>query len=205
MAPPTASLRSPAGGGFPREGAGADSADSPFLSFRSVREALPHALIEKFAEFVRSRESAQSSARSSAALLQTVKQAPAPKLPSRLPPVGEVAMQQLLTRRGHPTAQACWTAARESSLHLSAALADPMEELFHPPGFAERTPEAVLDWVESMETASAIELNESFAEVRQLSGRLQAASLRAREAVTMAAWLHAARSKAEATDLKLMR
>ena len=80
-----------------------------------------------------------------------------------------------------------------------------MEELFNPPGFAARTPEAVLEWVETMEAASVTELNESFAEVRQLTGRLQAASLRAREAVTMAAWLHAARSKAQSTDLKFLR
>ena len=126
--------------------------------------------------------------------------APTPRLPS-LPPVEETAAFQLLgSRGGSPSAEACWTAFKAANLHRSAQLANSWEELFHPPGFQPRGPEAVLDWLHEMDVQATAELAESFAEFRRLHDQLRTASLRAREAVSLAAWLHYARSRACASD-----
>jgi hypothetical protein len=51
-----------------------------------------------------------------------------------------------------------------------------------------------------MDVQATAELAESFAEFRRLRDHLRTASLRAREAVSLAAWLHYARSKASSSD-----
>ncbi len=198
-----ASLGSPAESGRPS--GHADGTQLPLLGLESARGALTPAFLEALEDFWRARQSAAVSSRGPAFSPQAVLQAPTPRLPTRLPPVEEAAMPPLLAKTGHPSAQACWTAVKDGSLHLSDALSGPLEELFNPPGFAARDSGAILDWLQSMEADSAVELEESFAEVRRLSERLQAASLRAREAVSVAAWLYSARHRAEASDLRFLR
>ena len=133
-----ASLGSPAESGRPSGHAA--GTQLPLLGLESARGALTPDFVEAFEEFCRARQSAAVSSRTDLPA-QAVMQAPPPQLPTRLPPVEEAALPPLLAKPGHPSAQACWTAAREGSLHLSDALVGPLEELFNPPGFAAGMPE----------------------------------------------------------------
>ncbi len=114
-------------------------------------------------------------------------------------------MDQLLRRTGYPSAEACWDVFKAGGLHRSLTLTSSWEELFNPPGFQARGTEAVLDWLQQMDAEASTELEKSFAELRRLRERLQATSLRAREAVSTAAWLYLARSRAEASHPEFLR
>ena len=63
----------------------------------------------------------------------------------------------------------------------------------------------ILDWICEMDAQAAMELSESFSEFRRLQAQLRTASLRAREAVSTAAWLHFARTKASTSNPDLQR
>ena len=60
-------------------------------------------------------------------------------------------------------------------------------------------------WIESEEAEAAEELEAAFHEFRNLSARLQTATLRARTAVSRSAWLYAARNIVGASDIKYLR
>jgi hypothetical protein len=60
-------------------------------------------------------------------------------------------------------------------------------------------------WIESEEAEAAEELDAAFHEFRNLSERMQAATLRAGTAVTRSAWLYAARTVAGASDIQYLR
>ncbi len=131
--------------------------------------------------------------------------APDPQLPTRLPPIGVAEIPQLVARGDRLSPRDCWAAARAGDLHLSSALADPLDELFCPPGHAPRDVGSVMRWIEAEEYEAAEELEASFQEFRTLSERLKSATLRARNAVTRSAWLYAARAKASARDIQYLR
>jgi hypothetical protein len=113
--------------------------------------------------------------------------------------------QLLGNRGGYPSAEACWDAFKEGDLHRSTQLSTSWEELFSPPGFQPRDTTVVLDWLRDMDAAASQELADSFAEFRSRHEQLRAASLRAREAVSLAAWLYYARSRACASAPEYLR
>ena len=93
---------------------------------------------------------------------------------------------------------------RASALHNKESVKRSWDDVLHPSGYNPRDPEVILEWADGMARDAAQELSESFAEHRLLTTQLQAASHRARDATSVAAWLYCVRERARSSNPELL-
>ncbi len=79
------------------------------------------------------------------------------------------------------------------------------DEVFQPRGYNPREPEVILEWVDGMSREASSKLSEAFAEYRLLTTQLQKSSHRARDAISVAAWLFYVRARASSSNPELLR
>ena len=115
-------------------------------------------------------------------------------------------MRKLVSQRGsHASPQECWQVFRASALHNREGVRRSWDEMFHPSGYNPRGLEVILEWVDGMARDAAQELSEAFAEHSLLTTQLQAAGHRARDAISVAAWLFYMRERASSSNPELLR